>query len=446
MNKKHKSSKSPIDFLAQPILRFMQLESATSMILLGVTCIAFYLANSHFAAWYFQIFDHKLTLGLGEFALSKPLSLWINDFLMAIFFLLIGLEVKRELLIGELNSLKKANLPFMAALGGMLVPALFYIYLNNNPEAKAGWAIPTATDIAFSLGVIKLLGNRVSHSVKVFLTAFAIVDDIGATLIIALFYSGHIQWELIAYSGIGIGILALLCVKGIYSQASLVVIGLVVWLLFLKSGIHPTVAGVILGFCVPLRRKIDAGTLLKAIKNSSDKLLDIFDKPPKDILNPQQLEKVHSMEISLQQVNSPLQHLEDKLHGFVAYIIIPVFAFANAGITVTGESIIDASLANNIGLSLIFGKIIGISFFTYLAIQLRVAEQPDWFCFSTIIGVAALGGIGFTMSIFVTNLAFDQAVLKDSAKLGILIGSVIAAVSGYCFLLVASMRRSLKEA
>ena len=444
MKKNNQPPKSPIDFLAQPILRFMQLETAASMILLGVTCIAFYLANSHFSAWYFQVFDHKLTLGLGDFALSKPLFLWINDFLMAIFFLLIGLEVKRELLIGELDSLKKANLPFMAAVGGMLLPALLYVYLNDNPEATAGWAIPTATDIAFSLGVIKLLGNRVSHSVKVFLTAFAIVDDIGATLIIALFYSGHIQWELIAYSGIGIGILALLCVKGIYSQVALVVIGLGVWLLFLKSGIHPTVAGVILGFCVPLRRKIDAGGLLKAIKNSSDKLLDIFDKPPQDILSHQQLEKVRSMEISLERLHSPLQHLEDKLHGFVAYFILPVFAFANAGITVTGDSIIDTSLANNIGLSLIFGKIIGISFFTYLAIKLGIAEKPDWFCFSTIIGVAALGGIGFTMSIFVTNLAFDQAVLKDSAKLGVLIGSVIAAVSGYGFLLLASIMRNKK--
>ena len=417
-----------------PFQKFVKIESLSGILLFSATLVAMIWANSGFSESYNSLWQYKIGISSDAFQLTKPLSLWINDGLMALFFFLIGLEIKRELLIGELNELRKAIFPLFAALGGMLFPLALFLFLNDQPQTAPGWGIPMATDIAFSLAILQLLGDRVPLSLKIFLTAFAIVDDLGAVLVIAIFYSGGVDWLLILYSLIPLLVLSYLGIKGVYSKYLTVILGFIIWLLFLKSGIHPTIAGVLVAFTVPIRQKID----MNYFKENLSKIIEGISRSNNTkipILSKEQIEHMDDLEDLTDKFTSPLQRLEHRLHGWVAYFIMPAFALANAGVVFSTNLDFDTSLMINIALALFFGKLVGITFMSWLGVKLKLALLPDDMSFIQVSGIAILAGVGFTMSIFIANLAFsDNVMLIDSAKVGILIGSVISGLVGYLVL------------
>ena len=417
-----------------PFQKFVKVESFSGILLLAATLIALFWANSAFGETYRSLWQYKIGFTSQGFELSKPLILWINDGLMAVFFFLIGLEIKRELLIGELNTMKKVAFPLFGALGGMLIPVLFFFILNQNPETTKGWGIPMATDIAFSLAILNLLGKRIPISLKLFLTAFAIVDDIGAVLVIAIFYSGSIKFTLLFIALGLLGMLYFISYKGYYSKFLILIFGFIIWLLFLKSGVHPTIAGILLAFSVPVRQRIDTPTFIDNLAKITERIkkAQISEKP---ILCKAQIEQIDDLEDWTSKYQSPLQHLEHKLHDWVAYFIIPVFALANAGIMINSDVNLDTGLIRNIILCLVFGNSIGITTVILVAKKIKLIEVPRDIKNSSIIGVSFLAGIGFTMAIFVASLAFaDNPVYIDSAKVGILIGSLISALIGFLIL------------
>ena len=417
-----------------PFQKFVKIESFSGILLLLTTIIALVWANSPYGHVYRELWNYDIGIITQTFEFKKPLILWINDGLMAVFFFLIGLEIKRELLIGELNSARKIAFPLVGALGGMLVPVVFFLLLNQNPETTKGWGIPMATDIAFSLAVLNVLGKRVPLSLKIFLTAFAIVDDIGAVLVIALFYSGTINITLLLIGLALLGLLYLLSYKGIYSKFMMFFFGIIIWFLFLKSGIHPTVAGILLAFTVPIRQKIDTSTFLEQLENvyNDIKKSSILQKP---ILSIEQIQNIDDLEDWTSQFQSPLQHLEHNLHGWVAYFIIPIFALANAGVLIDSSASLDTALVINIIICLVLGKGIGISSIVLLFKKMKLISIPSDISLKQILGVSFLAGIGFTMAIFIASLAFDSSPeYIDSAKIGILIGSFISAIIGFAIL------------
>ena len=423
-----------------PFQKFVKIESFSGILLMLSTIIALVWANSSFGDVYREIWQYDIGIVTETFEFKKPLILWINDGLMAVFFFLIGLEIKRELLIGELNTPKKIAFPLVGALGGMLVPVLFYLVLNQNPETTKGWGIPMATDIAFSLAILNVLGKRVPLSLKVFLTAFAIVDDIGAVLVIAIFYSGTINITLLLIALVMLAVLYFLSFKGYYSRFVMFFFGVVIWFLFLKSGIHPTVAGILLAFSVPIRQKIDTSTFLEQLENvyQDIKGASVLKKP---ILSTEQVQHIDDLEDWSSKFQSPLQHLEHNLHGWVAYFIIPIFALANAGVLISGADNLDIALVTNIVICLILGKGIGISGIVLLAKKIKLIEVPSDITFRHILGVSFIAGIGFTMAIFIASLAFASTPeYIDSAKIGILIGSFISAIIGYTILRMDSKK------
>ncbi|GAL60768.1 Na+/H+ antiporter NhaA [Algibacter lectus] len=421
-----------------PFQKFVKIESFSGILLMFATLLALVWANSLYGDSYRELWQYDLGIITETFEFKKPLILWINDGLMAIFFLLIGLEIKRELLIGELNSPKKIAFPLVGALGGMLVPVIFFLVLNQNPETTKGWGIPMATDIAFSLAILNVLGKRVPLSLKIFLTAFAIVDDIGAVLVIAIFYSGNINITLLLIALAMLSILYFLSYKGIYSKFIMFFFGIIIWFLFLKSGIHPTIAGILLAFSVPIRQKIDTSKFLVELENvyNNIKTASVLKKP---ILSHEQIGHVDNLNDWSAKFQSPLQHLEHSLHGWVAYFIIPIFALANAGVLISGSDNLDTALVIYIIICLVLGKGIGITSIVLLAQKLKWIEVPSDISFKQIIGVAFLAGIGFTMAIFIASLAFvSTPEFIDSAKIGILIGSFISAIIGYVILRIGS--------
>jgi len=417
-----------------PFLKFVKIESLSGVLLLTTTLLALIWANSPFGESYQSFWQYKIGFSSPDFELNKPLILWVNDGLMAIFFFLIGLEIKREVTIGELNSFKKMAFPMFGALGGMLVPVILFLILNQNPETSNGWGIPMATDIAFSLAILNLVGKRVPLGLKIFLTAFAIIDDIGAVLVIAIFYSGTIKIGFILTATFLLAILYFLSAKSLYSKFLLLVFGLAIWLLFLKSGVHPTIAGILLAFSVPVRQKITTPEFIQKLSDITDqiKMANISEKP---ILCKEQIEKIDELEDWTCKYQSPLQHLEHKLHDWVAYLIIPIFALANAGVMVSGNASMSTGLITTIILCLVLGNSIGITTIVMLAKKIKLIEVPDDINFRHIIGVSFLAGIGFTMAIFIASLAFaDSPAYIDSAKIGILIGSLISALIGFLVL------------
>lgn len=422
-----------------PFQKFVNIESLSGTLLFSAMVLALILANSPLASRVQTIWDYKIGISASGFELVKPLILWINDGLMAIFFFVIGLEIKRELLIGELNTVKKASFPLFAAIGGILIPVILFLVLNNNPQTSRAWGIPMATDIAFSLAILKLLGKRVPIGLKVFLTAFAIVDDLGAVMVIAVFYSEEIKWGLIGISLAMLAFLFFLSSRKVYIWSLTLLFGAVIWVLFLKSGIHPTIAGVLLAFTIPIRRKIDLETYISGLCIAADNIRD-SNNPDSVLLSSKQIEEIDNLEDWTEKVQSPLQHLEHKLHHWVAYLIMPVFALSNSGVQLVGEGMnLHLSLSGTIAISLVAGKLIGVALFSWFAIKLGAAELPSGVSFRQIIGVALLAGVGFTMSIFVANLAFpDQQMLLDSSKVGILAGSVFAGFAGYITLRFSS--------
>ncbi|CAM1340549.1 Na+/H+ antiporter NhaA [Tenacibaculum aestuarii] len=420
--------------ILSPFQKFVKIESVSGILLLVATLIALVWANSPYKDSYEALWQYKVGFTSPHLELYKPLILWINDGLMAVFFFLIGLEIKREFLIGELNSMKKVAFPLFGALGGMLVPVLFFLILNENPETQKGWGVPMATDIAFSLAVLNVLGNKVPLSLKVFLTAFAIVDDIGAVLVIALFYSGSINVTLIITALILLAFLYLIAYRGFYSKYVTFLFGIVIWVLFLKSGIHPTIAGILMAFAVPIRQKIRTPEFIENLEQITNNIKQARISP-QPILSKEQIEEIDNLDNWIDDYQSPLQLLEHKLHDLVAYIIIPIFALANAGVLIDGDANLDTTLIRNIALCLILGNSIGITTIITVVKKLKIIEVPKDISNQHIIGVSFLAGIGFTMAIFISSLAYASSPeFIDSAKIGVLLGSVISAIIGYSIL------------
>ena len=386
-----------IQYISKPFKYFFKLEAASGLILLFAAILALFVSNSDLSNYYFEILEKKLKLGLGSFGLELSILHWINDVLMAIFFFLVSLEIKREFVKGELSNPKQAMLPIVGAIGGMLIPALFYILINWDDSIKLnGWAIPSATDIAFSLGVLSLLGKRVPISLKVFLTALAIIDDLGAIVIIAFFYSGNIQIKYLFLMLVALIILIILNKKNVKYFIPFLLVGILLWDFTHQSGIHATIAGVLLALTIPHNTK--------------------------------------------NEKKSMLLKLEHSISPYVAFGIMPIFAFANAGVSLEGLSL--SSLLNPVPLGILcglfFGKQIGVFAFSFLAIKFKLAEMPNNSNWISFYAVGILTGIGFTMSLFVGNLAFaNNMEYMDGVKIGVLSGSLLSTLCGY-FLLLAS--------
>jgi NhaA family Na+:H+ antiporter len=378
---------STADLLVKPFQEFTKIEASGGILLLAFAVAALIWANSPFGQSYVDLWHVKVTVGGGALRLEKDLLHWINDGLMAVFFLLVGMELKRELMDGELASPRKAALPIFAAVGGMVVPAAFYLALNLGGPGEAGWGIPMATDIAFALAVLAALGSRVPTALKIFLTALAIVDDLGAILVIALFYSGTLKGSALGVGAMAVGALFLLNRAGFRRFLPYGVLGLVLWVAVLKSGVHATVAGVLLAFTIPAN---EVG----------------------------------------EEHHSPLEHLEHALHPWVAYMILPIFALANAGVTFGGTSGGAQAVTMGIILGLVLGKPIGVLVFSWIATRMGMAELPERVSWRDILGVGFLAGIGFTMSLFIAGLAFPEPEFLSASKVGILAASVAAAVLG----------------
>ncbi len=389
-----------INYITSPFKWFFKLEAASGLLLLISAIIALIISNSPYSSVYFEMLEYYFFIGVNNFGIKLSVLHWINDALMAIFFFFVTLEIKREFLQGELSTSKKALLPIIAAIGGMLVPALIYIYINyQNPETLNGWAIPSATDIAFSLGILSLLGSRVPISLKVFLTALAIIDDLGAIIIIAFFYTGDLNIIYILLLLITFSFLILLNKFNIKKFLPFLLLGLILWFFTHESGVHATISGVLLATVIPHRKKEKDFSLLTKIEHS--------------------------------------------ISPYVAFGIMPLFAFANAGVSFDGITI-DSLLAPvplGILLGLFLGKQFGVVFFTYISIKFKIAHMPsnsNWFNFY---GVAVLTGIGFTMSLFVGNLAFvENTQYMDGVKIGVLSGSLLSTLFGYFFLLLTSKK------
>ena len=386
--------------LSKPFKWFFQLEAASGLVLLIAAIVALFVSNSNISEIYFSTLNKYLFIGINEFGLKLSVHHWINDALMAIFFFFVTLEIKREFIQGELSNFKQALLPIIAAVGGMLVPALFYIFINwGNSETMNGWAIPSATDIAFSLGILSLLGSRVPISLKVFLTALAIIDDLGAILIIAFFYSGDLSVPYLSLILLSYILLLIFNKFSIKSYMPYVIIGLFMWFFTYKSGIHATIAGVLLASTIPHRLK----------------------------------DRDFSLLVKLEHAISP----------YVAFIIMPLFAFANAGVNLSGLTL--SSLMSPVPLGILcglfFGKQIGVLLFSYVSIKFKIAEAPSNSNWLSIYGVSVLTGIGFTMSLFVGNLAFvENTQYMDGVKIGVLTGSLLSTVFGYLILSISSKK------
>ena len=385
--------------LAEALREFLRLESAGGLLLMIATVVALLFANTGAQGLYQAFLGTPVEVRIGAFMLGKPLILWINDGLMAVFFFLVGLEIKREVMEGELSNMSQIALPALAAVGGMAAPAAIFWFLNRHDAvALQGWAIPAATDIAFALGVLALLGSRVPQSLKVFLLTLAILDDLGAIVIIAIIYTANLSLVSLAVAAGALAVLAFLNMRHVTAIPPYILVGLVLWVAVLKSGVHATLAGVALALFIPIRPKEAGGV-------------------------------------------SPLRSLERDLHPPVAYVILPLFAFANAGVSLAGLTL-DAALAPlplGIALGLVFGKLVGVFGMSALAIGTGMARMPEGATWTALLGVSLLCGIGFTMSLFIANLAFGEGAPEQavSAVIGVLIGSLCAAVLGYLLLRLA---------
>ena len=371
------------------IQTFMKLEASAGLVLMGIALLAMISANSALAPLYNGFLNTNVIMGIGSLEISKPALLWINDGLMAIFFFLVGLEIKREVLTGELSSLDKAILPMLAAVGGMTIPAIVFLYFNWGITANiGGWAVPTATDIAFALGILALLGSRVPVALKVFLLAIAIIDDLGAIIIIAAFYTSELSVNALTLSMLGFALAVALNRMGVQRMTPYAIIGIFMWVCVLKSGVHATLAGVLIAMAIPLKEK------------DGDKAL--------------------------------LLRAEHALHPWVAFLILPLFAFANAGVNLTGISLSDLTQPLPLGIAagLVIGKQVGVFGFTWFAVKSGMARLPEGANWQHIYGVACLTGVGFTMSLFIGSLAFSDAETMNTVRLGVISGSVVSGILG----------------
>ena len=423
--------------VATPFEHFIHAQTTTGLVLIFMTIVALLLANSPLVEVYSHIFHTKIDFNVGEWHLSHTVHHWINDGLMAIFFFMVGLEIKREILVGELSNLKVAMLPILSAIGGMVLPALIYLSINAGGEGANGWGIPMATDIAFAISALVLLGKRVSPALVTFLVALAIVDDLGAVVVIAIFYTDHINFLPLILAGISFLTMLMFNRFGIHAILPYFIVGLIMWFFMLESGVHATIAGVIAAMTIPSRPKLTPVDFTAHTKN----LLDEYDNYPvatDHTMHENQKAILLNIKDKIDSVGSPSARLEHDLHLPVALIVIPLFALANAGISIDFSSIGDTIVSPvSLGIiaGLILGKVLGIAGVAYIAVKLGIAKLPESSTMSQVFGVAFLGGIGFTMSIFVADLAFlGNEALIFQAKVGILAASLFAGLFGYFWL------------
>ena len=424
---------------------FAHAQASSGIVLLACVILALVWANSPLASSYFALWHLHFSVHFGDFVFDKPLEYWINDGLMVIFFFVVGLEIKREVIAGELAAPRRAMLPIMAAIGGMVVPAAVFLWFNWGGPAQRGWGIPMATDIAFTLGVMAVLGSRVPTSVKVFLTALAIVDDIGAVLVIAIFYTSDIS--LTALGIAAIFVLLLIGANRLGVRSTLVYIllaGCGLWPAFIASGVHPTVAGVIAAFTIPARRRIDSAEFTNLsrvyveefgqVSAAEDSMLEDEEKAsPQRMLNDEQVTLMRRIEQTAIGAQSPLQRFENTLHPWTVFGIMPLFALANAGVGINADFgvLLEDPLARGVALGLLVGKPLGILLFSVAAVSLGLAALPSRVNWLHVLGAGCLAGIGFTMSLFIANLALGGTELLETSKVSILVGSLLASILGW---------------
>jgi NhaA family Na+:H+ antiporter len=433
--------KTPIEKIIAPVHRFIHLEYTSGVVLLISVLAAILWANSSVGESYHHLWETKFSVALSEHLLSKPLHIWINDGLMAIFFFVIGLELKREFMDGELSTFKKAILPMTAALGGMLVPALIYAVINLHSGASHGWGIPMATDIAFALALLSMAGKHIPQAVKVFLSALAVADDLGAVLVIAFFYTEQVNFIALGVAGIFFALLIIGNLIGIRNNTFYLLLGICVWICFLLSGVHATIAGVLVAFTIPAMTRIDENVYSQSLRKLS---YDFEKEIPSNstLTTPGQHETIrHVKDLSL-AAETPLQKIEHGLHPWVAFLIMPLFALANSGIPIGSGFFSDLINPVSLGvvLGLVVGKFVGVLLFTWLMVKAGMGKLPQGVSWKHMIGISMLAGVGFTMSLFISGLAFSNPDFVERAKYGILIASVISGSTGYLFLRKLSLK------
>ncbi len=440
----------PIDRFLSPFREFFASTTSSGILLILAAVVALVWANSPFADSYEALFDAPISIGAGDAMFTRSVHFWINDALMAVFFLLVGLEIKREVLIGELATVRTALLPVAAAFGGATLPALLFLGIaGSSAEARPGWGIPMATDIAFALGVLALLGSRVPFGLRVFLAALAIVDDLLAVIVIAVFYTADLSLGALAAAGVVVVALALANVLGVRRPIVYAALGVLLWVTVLASGVHATIAGVILALTIPARRRIDTPEFVGRARA----LLDRLDPAPADAAaaEAEKADEAAShddqaalleLEDATEKVQAPMLRMEHALHPWVSFGIVPLFALANAGVRLPADPIgaLGQPVVLGVGVGLIVGKLIGISLATWLVVRLGVAALPAGVAWRHVVGVAGLGGIGFTMSLFIAELAYGDGPLLALAKVGILLASIVSAGVGGTLLVLAGRR------
>ncbi|MES9881489.1 MAG: Na+/H+ antiporter NhaA [Sedimenticola sp.] len=434
------------DRVLTPLEVFIHRQTTSGILLMLCAIAALIIANSHWNEAYHHLLQLPFTIGVEGFQLSKSLHHWINDGLMAVFFFVVGLELKREILVGELADPKQAMLPIIAAVGGMLVPVLIYVSINPEGHTLDGWGVPMATDIAFALGTLALLGNRIPKNLLTFLVALAIVDDLGAVMVIALFYTETISLPALTTAVVMLLLLVALNLGGIRRPLPYVLLGAVLWIAMLKSGVHATLAGIFLAFTIPMRPKYDPDRFLSHINEMVGKIKQAYRREANIVKNDELRSRVYALGEGVQLVQAPAQILERKMHLPSAYLVIPIFSLANAGIPIDWSSLgttISHPVSMGIAAGLVCGKLIGIAGFSWVAVKLGLTTLPHGLNFKHIIGAGLMGGIGFTMSIFIAELGFaHHAQDLLMAKTGILFASILAGAGGFLWLYCTSEKSS----
>jgi NhaA family Na+:H+ antiporter len=436
----------PVRRLVEPLLRFVRLESAGSIVLLLATIAAVVMASSAFAPRYFSFLDYPIGFSAGDSLFQWPVQLWVNDGLMAIFFLSVGLEVKRELRVGELTSVRRALLPVLAALGGVVVPATLYILLNQDGGGASGWGVPIATDIAFSLAVLAVFGRRIPLGLKIFLVTLAIVDDIAGVIVIATAYTHNFHLGYLALALLVFLVCLVMNRLGVNQLTLYLLAGTVMWWAMHRSGVHATLAGVLLAMAIPVRIFIPPDTLLTRGRKRLDQFARSVEQ--EGPLSRDARHQLHMIRLGLELSESPLDRLQGALHPWVSFVIMPLFAFTNAGMALGGmhgSAFLRDPIFYGIVLGLVLGKPIGITLFSWLAVRLRLADLPSGISWKQLHAVAWLGGIGFTISIFIAGLAFPTDEQYTMARLAVLLASVCAALLG-TLLVAATCRRPVAVA
>lgn len=437
-------------YLLLPIKSFINKQTSVGILIIISAILAMIVANSPYADIYHNFWKQELYLGYNNAVLNKTVLHWINDGLMSIFFFMVGLELKKEIMNGELSSFRKALLPIFAAIGGMIFPALIFLYFNFGLDSIKGWGIPMATDIAFALGVLYLLGNKVPLSLKIFLTAIAVIDDLGAILVVAFFYTSEIMLNNLAMGGVFLTLLVLANLFGIRNPIVYAIAGIGgLWMAIMLSGVHATIAAVLAAFAIPTSKKINTPLFLRKVKmlsyNIKQKLNSTSsnkNKTEDEITN-----LIEKFSLLTQDATPPLQRLESGLHSLVSFIILPIFAFANAGVTLDSNSFnyIFSDVAIGILLGLLIGKFIGIVLFTKLMVFFKISKLPPNVEWKHVYGIGFLAAMGFTMSLFITELGFEDDILLTQAKIGILSASTIAGLIGYFYLRFITRKISSKS-